>query len=197
LVAIENHSELGPRISIQSKKGEKLQFPHPLLYAGVPSTHEMLPAIIESTIVAQALCTSTGNLSPIAPYRRLIELGGRGEGVGGRELRLATELQCRIATGKALDPSDDSSVFVADDSEKVNDRKASVNEYLERELEDIENWLKTATAHGSVYSYPVAWEIMPEIRSALRGLNDLVASYEPAPSLESMAERVIKDIDWS
>jgi hypothetical protein len=133
---------------------------------------------VESLIVAQALCSSKGDLSPIAPYKRLIELGGRGEGVGGRDVKLSAELQCRLATGKPLEPGSQEISFTADDMEKVETRKVRVNEYLEQVMADLEAWIKKSTAHGSVYSYPVAWELLPEIRSALRGLNDLVASYQ-------------------
>ena len=185
MISIENHSELGPKVSVQGASGEKLAFPHPMLYAGVPSEHELLPAVIESLIVAQALCTNKGDLTPIAAYRRLIELGGRGEGVGGRDVRLSPELQCRIATGKALEPGSQETQFHGDDPEKVEFRKAKVNQYLETEFVELETWLKKATAHGSVYSYPVAWEIFPEITNALRGLNDLVASYQPIEQLKS------------
>lgn len=179
LISTENHPELGPKITVQGANAEKLNFPHPLLYAGVPSEHELLPAVVESLIVAQALCSSKGDLSPIAPYKRLIELGGRGEGVGGRDVKLSAELQCRLATGKPLEPGSQEISFTADDMEKVETRKTRVNEYLEQVLVDVEAWIKKSTAHGSVYSYPVAWELLPEIRSALHGLNDLVASFRP------------------
>jgi hypothetical protein len=193
LISIENHAELGPKVTVLGANSEKLAFPHPMLYAGVPSEHELLPAVIESLIVAQALCSNKGDLSPIAPYKRLIELGGRGEGVGGRDVKLSAELQCRIATGQMLEPGSQETAFSGDDPEKVSSRKARVNEYLEAELADLEAWLKQSTVHGSVYSYPVAWEIFPEIKSALNGLNDLVASYEPIRS----AVLNDKDVDWS
>lgn len=195
LISVENHSELGPKVSLQGKAGEKLTFPHPLLYNGVPSEHELLPAVIESLVVAQSLCVGKGDLSPIAPYKRLIELGGRGEGVGGREVRLSPELQCRLATGKPLEPSSDQTSFTADDAQKVEERKAKVNTWIENELAELDRWLKAATAHGSVYSYPVAWEIYPEIKSALDGLNDLVASFEPL-SAQASGARQNATVDW-
>ena len=190
----------GPRsrrnMMVQGKNEENLTFPHPLLYAGVPSVHELLPAVVESVIVAQALCSSKGDLSPMAPYQRLIELGGRGAGVGGREIQLSPELQCRLATGTALPAGSQEVSFTADDPAAVEERKLKVNQYLESELSDLESWIKTATAHGSVYSWPVAWEILPEIRSALKGLNDLVASYQPAKSAAEPSGSVGSGIDW-
>lgn len=196
LITVEDHAELGPKIDIQGKNGEKLTFPHPLLYAGVPTVHELLPAVVESLIVAQALCSSKGDLSPMAPYKRLIELGGRGAGVRGREIQLSPELQCRLATGSPLAAGSQEVSFTADDSTAVEERKLKVNQYLENELSALEGWIKQATAHGSVYSWPLAWEILPEIRSALKGLNDLVASYQPARSAGETTGGVGSGIDW-
>lgn len=196
MIAVEDHAELGPKIAIQGKNGENLTFPHPLLYAGVPTVHELLPAVVESLIVAQALCSSKGDLSPMAPYKRLIELGGQGAGVRGREIQLSPELQCRLATGNPLAAGSQEVSFAADDSTAVEERKLKVNQYLEKELSDLEAWIKQATGHGSVYSWPLAWEILPEIRSALKGLNDLVASYQPARTAGETTGGVGSGIDW-
>jgi hypothetical protein len=179
LLEVETHSQLGPKVSISSRSGAKLPFPHPLLYSGIPSSNELLAAVIESSIIVQAQCTAASSLDPLKPYQRLIELGGMSGGVAGSQTALSPDLQCLLATGEKIKAGDERTSFPASDINGVIERKDKLNNYLEQELEDIEKWIVTSTSHGSVYSYPTTWEIFSEIKSAINGLNDLVASFTP------------------
>jgi hypothetical protein len=100
-------------------------------------------------------------------------------GVAGSQTALSPDLQCLLATGEKIKAGDERTSFPASDINGVIERKDKLNNYLEQELEDIEKWIVTSTSHGSVYSYPTTWEIFSEIKSAINGLNDLVASFTP------------------
>jgi hypothetical protein len=179
LLEVETNAQLGPKVSISARSGAKLSFPHPLLYSGTPSSNDLLAAVIESSIIVQALCSAASSLDPLKPYQRLIELGGMSGGVGGVETSLSQDLKCLLATGERIVAGDDRTEFPATDLASVNERKAKLNEYLEAELQEIKQWIATATSHGSVYSYPTTWEILSDIESAINGLNDLIASFTP------------------
>ena len=179
LLSVETDTQLGPKVTITDRAGANLDFPHPLLYQGVPSSNELLAAVVESSIIVQALCSASNSLNPLKPYQRLIELGGTSQGYDASESSLSPDIKCLIATGERLKAGDDRSEFIATDLEAAGERKAKLNSYLEAELVAVKKWLTTATTHGSVYSYPATWEIMPEIESSINGLNDLIAAFEP------------------
>jgi hypothetical protein len=179
LLEVETNAQLGPKVSISARSGAKLSFPHPLLYSGTPSSNDLLAAVMESSIIVQALCSAASSLDPLKPYQRLIELGGMSGGVGGVETSLSPDLKCLLATGERIVAGDDRTEFPATDLASVNERKAKLNDYLESELQEIKQWIATATSHGSVYSYPTTWEILSDIESAINGLNDLIASFSP------------------
>ena len=177
LLSVETNAQLGPKVTITGRSGTKLTFPHPLLYSGVPSSNELLAAVVESSIIVQALCSAAGSLEPLKPYQRLIELGGMSGGVGGHDTGLSPDVQCLLATGERIKDGDDRTVFSANNLDEVSERKSKLNTYLEAELEDLKKWIESSISHGSVYSYPSTWEILPDIESSINSLNDLIASF--------------------
>jgi len=179
LLTVASDGQLGPKVTITDRGGAKLDFPHPLLYLGVPTSDELLVAVVESSIIVQAICSSSNSLAPLRPYQRLIQLGGTSQGYDGSETALSSDVKCLLATGERLQPGDDRSEFNSQGVEGVIERKSKLNKYLEDELSSLKSWSTALTAHGSVYSYPTTWEILPDIESSLRGLNDLIAAYNP------------------
>jgi len=177
LISVETNAQLGPKVTITGRSGTKLTFPHPLLYSGVPSSNELLAAVVESSIIVQALCSAAGSLEPLKPYQRLIELGGMSVGAGGQDTGLSPDIQCLLATGERIKDGDERTVFSANNLDEVNERKAKLNTYLEAEMVDLKKWIESAISHGSVYSYPSTWEILPDIESSINSLNDLIASF--------------------
>ena len=157
---VEEDPGLGPKISIQSATGNYLDFPHPLLYAGSLKTLDYPAAVIESSIIAQALCSAAGSLAPLEAYRRLSELGGE-------ENTLCPEVEDIIRNGRS---SSDGS-----DEMALQQRRETVLRWLDDVRAEFDLDLGKAMANNSVYDYPVVWEIREDIHQAIRTLRGLVA----------------------
>jgi hypothetical protein len=183
LLAEEPNEGLGPKISIRQKSSNDfLTFPHPLLYAGRLYENDYLAAVLESVSIAQALCTSQGNLKPLEPYKRLIGLAGEGKD-------LAPELSHWLSTGEALAPGQEPSAFATSAPEEVNSRIAKVQGFLSEEMRNFRTSAESSSSSSSVYSYPVSWEIRDDVERALRELIDQVGEFKPRSQGASLGSR--------
>jgi hypothetical protein len=183
LLAEELNEGLGPKISIRQKtSNDYLTFPHPLLYAGRLYENDYLAAVLESVSIAQALCTSQGNLKPLEPYKRLIGLAGEGKD-------LAPELYHWLSTGEALAPGQEPSAFATSSPEEVSSRIAKVQVFLSEEMKNFRTSADSSSSSSSVYSYPVSWEIREDVDRALRELIDQVGEFKPRSQGASLGSR--------
>jgi len=183
LLAEEPNEGLGPKISIrQQASNDYLTFPHPLLYAGRLYENDYLAAVLESVSIAQALCTSQGNLKPLEPYKRLIGLAGEGKD-------LAPELSHWLSTGEALAPGQAPSVFATSAPEEVSSRIAKVQGFLAEEMKNFRSSAESSSSSSSVYTYPVSWEIRDDVDRALRELIDQVGEFKPRSQGASLGSR--------
>lgn len=158
---IEPDVDLGPKVSIQKTDGSYVSFPHPLLHPGKLDKINHLAAVIESSIIAQALCSSAGSLAPLEAYKRLSELGGD-------ETALIPELEEMILYGRIPTEEADEIAF--------QNRKEGALAWLESEKQEFDSELGKAMAGTSLYSYPLVWEIKDDIHAALRVLKEQISS---------------------
>ena len=160
---IEQDPDLGPKISIKKFDGSYASFPHPLLHPGKLDEINYLAAVIESSIIAQALCSSAGSLAPLEAYKRLSELGAD-------ETALNPELEEMILNGSS--PTDEA------DEVAFQRRTEEVLGWLDSEKEEFDVELGKAMAGNSFYSYPLVWEIRDDVHAALRTLREQIASVQ-------------------
>jgi hypothetical protein len=164
----ELDNDLGPKFEVELQNGSRVSFPHPLLHVGKLKTIDESAAIMESSIIATALCSAYGNLRPLDAYARLRELGGEDSG-------LSAELEALIrdTSDSAVDPSDATALF---------ERKKIGIQWFDDQLQKFDTDLGQSMATKSVYEYPTVWEIQDEVREALKTLRGLVSGLEAAES---------------
>lgn len=164
----EPDKDLGLKFDVELSDGSRVSFPHPLLHVGQLKKIDKPAAIMESSIIATALCSAYGNLTPLDAYARLRELGGEESG-------LSPELEALIrdTSESGADPSDATALF---------ERKKIGIEWFDNELQEFDTALGQSMATKSVYEYPTVWEIQDEVRDALKTLRGLVSSLEAAES---------------
>jgi len=160
--------DLGPKFEVETKTGGKVPFPHPLLHAGKLKNVDDSAAIMESSIIATALCSAYGNLKPLEAYGRLRELGGEES-----ELSYEVEALVRDTSGSGGNPNDSTALF---------ERKQTGITWFDEQIQKFDTDLGQSMASKSVYEFPVAWEIQDEIRDALRTLRSLISELEVADS---------------
>ena len=169
----EANEQLGTKITIRAQgSNEVLSFPHPLMYSGKLYSDDYLAAVLESSAIAQALCTSQGNLKPLAAYQRLIGLGGKGKD-------LAPEVSHWLSTGNALAPGEKPAEFATSTVEEVNARIDKLQGFLKSELEAFNVSVDVRLKESSIYAYPVGWEIRSDVQRTLAELIDQVGDFKP------------------
>jgi hypothetical protein len=162
LLARENNDTLGPKIAVKAKDGLKLDFPHPLLYAGQLQEIDYLAAVVESTIIVQAAVNSSSSLDPLKAYNRLIELGGTPKA-------LSPEVVEWLANGVGFATAEGSQsvVNMVPTGGDAEARKYALKQYLGSELDKLEQNLSRHRESSTVYEMPVIWELIPQIRFAI------------------------------
>jgi hypothetical protein len=158
LISKNADADLGPKFEVRAANGHQLAFPHPLLHPGRLRVIDEPAAIIESSIIATALCSAYGNLRPLDAYWRLRDLGGEPD-------ELNSEVEDLIRAS-------------AEDNVALFERKKIGIEWFDAQLQKFDTELGQATAHKSVYEYPTVWEIQNEIRDALKTLRNLIGDIE-------------------
>jgi hypothetical protein len=168
------NEELGPKLAVKGKDGTSLVFPHPLLYAGRLQDFDYLGAVVESTIIVQAIVNSTSSLEPLKPFQRLIELGGKPRS-------LSPEVEEWIAKGTALPTTKESaSVSNAPDaSVSAENRKNILRDYIKGEMEALDQGILKLRESSNVYEMPVVWELLPSIKLAVNTLLHNINAYVP------------------
>ncbi len=168
LKQIEHPSDgQGPELQIWDPSANAyVSFPHPLLYGGVAPSHDFPGIIMESLIVALAMCNSEGSLVPLRAYHRLMDLGGESSQVSAT---LSSWLQDGVMPLSSPTPNADRAGRAGDTLEM---RQDVVKSYIDDEIADFESEIVAQDPLTSVYMYPVSWEIRDEIRSGLHALRD-------------------------
>jgi hypothetical protein len=164
--------EKGPKISIwvNGRQGY-VTFPYPLYFAGIAARPDMPGVLMESMTIALVNVYSEKSLAPLAPYKRLTQLG---------DLTTIGPLSSWIREGEALEhdePKPDESIAGAP-SGIVAERKEKASSYFSTQLEDFEKYLDRQPKYGNLQAYPVSWEIRTQIREALSRIMQAIPPIE-------------------
>jgi hypothetical protein len=168
----------GPKLGIWDNGGEKyVSFPYPLLYQGIAPAHDFPGVVLESLIIALALCNADGSLAPLKSYHRLMDLGGIAPG------SLSPELIDWLREGKVPrgGPTPDPD-RAGSSSGTLQERQTAIRDFLDEQIDEFTAEIINQDSQTSVYSYPVSWEIRDFVLASLRSLRDGVLETKVAKS---------------
>jgi hypothetical protein len=138
--------------------------PYPLLSATKVEALDVLPAVLQSLLIAMIDVHTKGNLGPLVPYQRLIDIGENGRSM----------LEDWIADGTlpqgAETPEPPIAGTVSDDPET---RRSNIHRALHASRQEYEELFKKTEHANNPYTVPLAWELRDQIRVAL---DDLTAA---------------------
>jgi hypothetical protein len=157
-------------------------FPFPLL-TGAPSSQNDVPAsILKSLAIAMVKVNEVGNLEPLAPYRRLIDLGN--------PFTASETLGRWIADGTVADtaaPTPDAAFAGPTGDGSIPDqRRKAVAATLERTSQNFEKEFAAAEHLDDPFATPIVWEIRAYIRQAIRDLTAYLTTAQDAAGSGSL-----------
>lgn len=170
--------EKGPRLSIWADPASGwVDFPYPLHSAHIANNVDDFPAIVlDSLIVAMANCHAATSLQPLAPYQRLLDLGGSR---GTWEDLSAWILDGVVQPGAPIpDPTRAGTPMGS-----PQERQDACAAYLEDVLTKFREKMTRLDAHADSRTYPIAWELRTEIEYALEAGIKAVRSIESPEKL--------------
>ncbi|MCF8550314.1 MAG: hypothetical protein K9G09_05430, partial [Pontimonas sp.] len=173
-----SYKDKGPKVSIWCSPSSGLAtFPYPLHSARIVNNVDDLPAaVLDSLIVAMADCHSTGSLAPLAPYNRLLELGG----VDGSFEDLENWVRSGVVQQSAPLPRPERAGTPAMTPHERQDACAA---YLDELLVEFRAKIAGLDSHADSRTYPISWELRTEIEYALDAGIKAVRSIEPEKEL--------------
>jgi len=161
---VEERGDMGWRVQVWNPDPpyNGLQpFPFPLLSSQRISGIDLVAAVLQSLPIAMVDVHTKGNLTPLVPYHRLIELG---ENYG---TYLADWIEdANLQPGS---PIPDSGVAGAADGPSEGRRQA-IRAALEASRADYESVFKLAERENNPFATPLSWELRDQILAALDGL---------------------------
>jgi hypothetical protein len=154
---------MGPKFEVWADGGRNfVNFPYPLLYPNIAVVSDYPGVILESLSIAMVNCYVETSLAPLAPYHRILKLGGR-SGQADSELSdwinngtIQSENAPKIRPEKAGSESDSPEI-----------RKQKCVAFFKQELASFDKHMSKVDPHGDIRAYPVSWEIRSEIRKAI------------------------------
>jgi len=162
-------SNLGPKLAIFAGPIDGfVGFPYPLLSHGLVRTDDYLGALLESLTIALAQCNGVGTLEPLRAYQRLIELGGDSRDLS---LRMKDWIQEAKVEDRAPIPN---ATRAGSKEQTAAERRKQVVTYLTQELDYFNRMIEGLDGYANVRTYPVIWEIAPQVRQVLTELLNLV-----------------------
>ena len=173
LLEAEKNATLGPKLSVKDASGKKLDFPHPLLYSGKLQPIDYVGAMVESSIIVQALANASNSLEPLQPYERLIELGGPSKS-------LSDEVSDWITSGGSFDATDQRSIASqVPVTAEYTVRSDKLIDFLDGALKMLAVDLPRHRESSTIYDMPIVWELMPDIEEAIEQTKSKVRGFLP------------------
>lgn len=163
--------QVGPRVSVWSGAAEgNADFPFPLQAVAVDSSDDLPGVILHSLQIALVNCYTTGSLTPLVPYHRLLDLGDSNS-IDLKDWIVSGSLPVGAPAVKA-DRAGNSDMDAAG-------RKAKCIEFFEEELKFFDGMMaKCPPSERNPRVFPLTWEIRTEVRRALQSSIDMVKSVE-------------------
>ena len=139
-------------------------FPFPLLSDRPVPGIDLVAAVLQSLLIAMVDVHTKGNLSPLAPYHRLIELGENYDAHLGDWIHDGT-----LPPGA---PTPDPGVAGTADG-PAEGRKETIRGALLGARADYEELFDRTTRDNNPFTVPLSWELRDQI---LAGLDSLMAT---------------------
>jgi hypothetical protein len=136
-------------------------FPFPLLTNHDVPGIDLIAAVMQSLSIAMVDVHTKGNLSPLVPYHRLIELGENYSGYLADWIEDAS-----LAPGS---PTPDPGVAGAIDGSS-EERRQSIRAALEASRTDYDEVFKQTQQENNPFAVPLSWELRDQILAALDSL---------------------------
>lgn len=170
----ESYADKGPKVSIWTDpaKGWKM-FPYPLHSIQIAKNVDDYPAVmLESLIIALVNCYSSRSLEPLAPYLRLMELGGGNQNQW-------PDLENWILNGNAKQgapPPRPERAGGASDAPNIR-KKVSIT-YVTEMSDRFEQRMAALDPRDDPRTYPGIWEIRDAMRASFADLLSALRNIE-------------------
>ena len=168
---IEEDAGGGWRVGVWSPDARGMvPFPFPLLESSATAKADLPAAIMKSLTIALVHVNTAGNLEPLRPYHRLMDLGS--------EAGMRRQLGPWIKTGRSADPGapvpDSNSAGPADGT--MDDRRAAAVSFLAKTRVVYGTSFAEVADRGDPFSTPRSWELRDQIEQALIDLTGVAES---------------------
>ena len=169
--------ERGPGLSLWDPAARRhADFPRPLLTTRRTQPYDYPGVVMQSLIIALAMCNAQESLEPLRPYRILAELGGE-------ELEMSRTLLRWVQEGAlAPDAPTPEQRRAGDAASGLAGRQQALRDYFATEAESFRSQIVEHDFSVSVYDYPVSWEIRYQVAAALQSLSSAVMATRAADS---------------
>jgi hypothetical protein len=153
----------GPRLSLWIDGGRNyVDFPHPMFSEKPAKMQDYPAAVLQSLKVALLNCYAASSLNPLAPYRKLEQLGQSGISSDGA-LELTNWVQsAKLEQGQPV-PDVDRAGSSADTPELRVER---ITDFLREELELFLKEMSELDKFAASSTYPLIWEIRREVEAS-------------------------------
>ena len=161
--------------------GNECSFPNPMLSADSPQTHEFLPAVLTSILLALVEVNTQASLQPLKPYTRLRDLGRSGRGGEFDVYDVASgELEDWVLTGSTTPGAPPVLVSAGTPEDDWKTRRTIVEERFaslkERYADEL---FAPVQKRADVFDVPNAFELRTDILGAFDDLQRAVRHLEP------------------
>lgn len=172
--------ERGPGLTLWDPLARRrAEFPRPLLTTRRTQTFDYPGAVMQSLIIALALCNAHESLEPLRPYRILAELGGDELEMSGALLQWVQE--GRLAPDAPV-PAPERAGEGGEGAEGLAGRQRALRDFFAGEAVSFRSQITEQDFSVSVYDYPVSWEIRHRVAAALQSLSSAVMATRAADS---------------
>ncbi len=167
----------GPKIEVWDGKTGYISFPHPLMFAKILPAYDYPGAVLKSLAIAMVHCNQSKSLAPLAPYHRLMALGGETSSILDPESDLATwVLKGTIKNSSAPIPKPDRG---GTPSGSVQERKDAVIKFFQSQIDRLDEKIpETPDPMQDLRTIPYTWEIRSNVHENLKSLISLVAGLD-------------------
>ena len=172
---IASTPQQGPKVSIWSPDSRGfLDFVHPMFpmhNQTLVQNPEFLPAVLKSISLAMVHCHTKGNLDPLRPYWRLMDLGGNYQQI----------LDDWTRSGKVEDGAPvPNPKLVGESTNTFENRKEIILTGLERTKQDLQKRFLEEEKNINLFRLTRIYEIKDYVVTALDDLLEIVANLEDA-----------------
>ncbi len=163
--------ERGVRIWVPDHSGPGgcyRDFPRPLLATDTIADPELLPAVLESVLLAMVEVNTRASLEPMAPYSRLRDLGRSGRG-GGYESYLQPSAELLAWIGDGRGPVRDPEA-----GESLEERRKTAEHRFDRLHANYTRYFAEVERRTDVMDVPASYDLRFDVLAALSDLRRAV-----------------------